>query len=148
MQNSLTETIVGAFVVALAAWFIAYAAGFIERGTSTDGPVFSASFRNIEGVTVGTDVRMAGVKVGSVTDIILDPTTFRANTELSFNQTYDIPDDSAAVVASEGLLGGSFIEIVPGGSPFNLEDGDSFEDTQGAVSLINLLLRFVAGSDG
>ncbi|MGR3614413.1 MAG: outer membrane lipid asymmetry maintenance protein MlaD, partial [Paracoccaceae bacterium] len=59
-----------------------------------------------------------------------------------------IPDDSAAVIASEGLLGGNFLEIVPGGSPVNLEAGEEVYDTQGSVSLISLLLKFVSGGDG
>jgi len=58
----------------------------------------------------------------------------------------EIPDDSAITIASEGLLGGNFVEIVPGGSPFMLEPESEIEDTQSAVSLISLLLKFVSGS--
>jgi phospholipid/cholesterol/gamma-HCH transport system substrate-binding protein len=56
-----------------------------------------------------------------------------------------VPDDSAIVISSEGLLGGNFVEVMPGGSPFYFEPGDQIEDTQGAVSLISLLVKFVAG---
>ena len=59
----------------------------------------------------------------------------------------EIPDDSAIVIYSEGLLGGNFVEIMPGGSPFNLEEDAEITDTQGAVSLISLLLKFVSGGD-
>ena len=59
----------------------------------------------------------------------------------------DIPDDSALAVSSEGLLGGNFIEIIPGASYEYMQPGDEFLDTQGSVSLISLLLKFVSGSD-
>jgi phospholipid/cholesterol/gamma-HCH transport system substrate-binding protein len=57
-----------------------------------------------------------------------------------------LPDDSSVAISSEGLLGGTFVEIIPGGSPFTLEDGGQIEDTQGAVSLIGLLSKFVTGT--
>ena len=59
-----------------------------------------------------------------------------------------MPDDSGIIVASEGLLGGNFIEIVPGGSPINLEPGEEIIDTQGAVGLIELLTKFVGAAAG
>ena len=91
-------------------------------------------------------MRLAGVKIGSVTGLELNPQTFRAETSLAVQKDIVLPDDSSVVVASEGLLGGNFVEIVPGGSEFNLEDGGELLDTQGAVSLISLLLKFVSGS--
>ena len=96
---------------------------------------------------MGTDVRLAGVKVGSVTGLELDPVTFRARADLTVRDTIELPDDTAVVISSEGLLGGSFVELLPGGSPFNLEPGDEILDTQSAVSLVQLLLRFVTGSE-
>ena len=108
---------------------------------------YSASFRSAEGIGVGTDVRLAGVKVGSVTDMTLDPATFRAETSFTLQEDVALPDDTAVVVSSEGLLGGSFLEILPGGSPFNLEPGDEIVDTQSSVSIIQLLLRFVSGEE-
>jgi phospholipid/cholesterol/gamma-HCH transport system substrate-binding protein len=105
----------------------------------------SASFRSAEGVSVGTEVRLAGVRVGTVTGMTLDPVTFRAETTFSLREDIVLPDDSAVAIASEGLLGGNFVEIIPGGSPFNYAPGDSIVDTQSSVSLVTLLLRFVTG---
>ena len=99
-------------------------------------------------MNVGTDVRLAGVKVGAVTDSRLNPETFRADTTLSVQEGIQIPEDSAVVISSEGLLGGNFVEIMPGGSPFNLAAGAEIEDTQGAVSLISLLLKYVGSGGG
>ena len=96
---------------------------------------------------MGTDVRMAGVKVGRVTSIELDPATYRAATVFSVKEGIEVPDDSAVSVSSEGLLGGNYVELLPGGSPFFLEPGSEIEFTQGSVSLVSLLMKFVAGSD-
>ena len=146
MSESKTEVFVGAAVLAAAIGFVAYAGQITGFSKQTSGYELSASFRSAEGVTVGTDVRLAGVKIGTVTDIALNPQTFRADTQFSVIEGVQIPDDSAVVVASEGLLGGNFVEIVPGGSPFNFNSGDEIEDTQGAVSLVSLLMKFVSGS--
>ena len=108
---------------------------------------YSASFRSAEGVQVGTDVRLAGVKVGTVTDLELDPETYRADAAIAIASEVVLPDDTAIVISSEGLLGGSFVELLPGGSPFNLDPGSEILDTQGSVSIVQLLLRFVSGSE-
>jgi phospholipid/cholesterol/gamma-HCH transport system substrate-binding protein len=146
MSHNTTEVLVGGVVLAAAIGFAIYAGQ--ATGLSQSGTDYSlnASFRSLEGVGVGTDVRLAGVKIGTVTDVVLNPQTYRADTHFSVQQGIDIPDDSAIVVSSEGLLGGNFVEIMPGGSPFSFEPGDEMDDTQGAVSLITLLLKFVSGS--
>ena len=146
MTESRTEVLTGALVLVAAAGFLIYAAGLTGAGGTGAGAYpLSASFRSAEGIGVGTDVRLAGVKVGSVTAMRLDPATFRADTVLTVDDVLELPDDTAAVISSEGLLGGSFVELLPGGSPFNIEPGGEIADTQGSVSLIQLLLRFVSG---
>lgn len=147
MTEKRSEIFVGAIVLAVAAAFLVYLISSTGLGVTGDRYSLSASFRSAEGVSAGTDVRLAGVKIGTVTEVSLDPTTFRAVTEISLAESVQIPDDSAVIVASEGLLGGSFIEIIPGGSPFNLKEGGEIIDTQSSVSLINLLLKFVAGGE-
>jgi phospholipid/cholesterol/gamma-HCH transport system substrate-binding protein len=149
MAENTTEVIVGGVVLAGALAFGIYAAQVAGlSGGGSDAYSLNASFRSLEGVSVGTDVRLAGVKVGTVTDIALNQETFRADTTVNVKQGIEIPDDSAIVIASEGLLGGNFVEIVPGGSPFSFAAGDEITDTQGAVSLISLLLKFVSGGSG
>ena len=101
--TNMTEVLVGAVVLAGAIGFAVYAgqtAG-ISRGGETYA--LNASFRSLEGVTVGTDVRLAGVKIGAVTDVTLDVDTYRADTEFGISRGIEIPDDSAAVISSEGL---------------------------------------------
>jgi phospholipid/cholesterol/gamma-HCH transport system substrate-binding protein len=77
----------------------------------------------------------------------LNPTTFRADTTFTVQSDVPLPEDTAVVIASEGLLGGSFVELLPGGSPFNLDPGSEIEDTQSSVSVVNLLMKFVAGGE-
>lgn len=148
MSENKVEVAVGAFVLAAAIGFGVYAAQIAGVSSSSSAYPLTASFRSLEGVSVGTDVRLAGVKIGTVTDVALNPETFRADTTVAIASGVEIPDDSAIVISSEGLLGGNFVEVMPGGSPFFFEEGDEILDTQGAVSLISLLLKFVSGEDG
>lgn len=148
MSHNTTEIAVGGAVLAGALAFAIYAGQTTGLSGTGAGYELNASFRSLEGVTVGTDVRLAGVKIGTVTNVELNPDTYRADTTFSVQDGIEVPDDSAVVVSSEGLLGGNFVEIMPGGSEFYFEPGDAVEDTQGAVSLISLLVKFVAGSGG
>ena len=146
MSENTTEVIVGAGVLAAAVAFVIYAGQISGFSSGAASYPLSASFRSLEGVSVGSDVRLAGVKVGTVTEVILNPETYRADTVVSLEEGIVIPDDSAIIISSEGLLGGNFVEIVPGGSPFFYGAGATIDDTQGAVSLVTLLMKFVGGS--
>lgn len=148
-QNSTTEIVTGGLVLAAAVGFLIYASQVtgLRAGAGASGAyTLNASFRTADGVTAGTDVRLAGVKIGTVSGIRLNPETFRADTQIALRGDVEIPDDSILAISSEGLLGGNFVEVLPGGSPFVLEAGDGFAETQGSVSLITLLLRFVSQS--
>ncbi|WP_417726375.1 outer membrane lipid asymmetry maintenance protein MlaD [Roseovarius sp.] len=149
MSESKTEVLVGGVVLAVAIGFLVYAGkttGMTGRGAGEYQ--LSASFRSADGVSVGTDVRLAGVKVGRVTQINLDPGTYRASTIFTVQEGINVPDDSAIAISSEGLLGGNYVEILPGGSPFYVEPGAEIEFTQGSVSLVSLLMKFVSGGEG
>lgn len=148
MAENVTEVLTGAGVLAAAVGFLFYASGG-EGLTRTAGSYeLTASFRSVEGITVGTDVRLAGVKIGTVTDLSLNPKTFFADARVTVKNGIAVPDDSTIVVASEGLLGGAFVEILPGGSPDDLAPGAEVENTQGAVSVISLLMKFVGAAAG
>ncbi len=148
MSENTTEVLTGAGVLAVAVGFLIYVAQVGGVGLAPSGmATYTASFRSAEGIGVGTDVRIAGVKVGSILDMNLDPATFRASTTLSVKSDVALPEDSAVVIASEGLLGGSFVEVLPGGAVFNLEPGSEIEDTQSSVSIVQLLLKFVSGNE-
>lgn len=148
MRESPVEILTGAGVLIAAAAFLAWGAsvaGFAPRGSTIE---LTARFRSVEGVAPGSEVRMAGVRLGTVGGIALDPQTYRAETVLLLDGSVPIPDDSSAIIASEGLLGGNYVEITPGASFDYLADGAEIVDTQGAVSLLNLLLAYVgSGSE-
>jgi phospholipid/cholesterol/gamma-HCH transport system substrate-binding protein len=149
MAENITEVLAGAGVVAVALGFMVYASdGRSFGGKTADSYDLVASFRSVEGISVGTDVRLAGVKIGAVTDLALNPQTFFADATFSVKNDIAVPDDSTAIIASEGLLGGAFLEIQPGGSPMALEPGAEIENTQGAVSVLELMMKFVGGATG
>jgi len=145
MAENRAEVLAGAAVVAAAIGFLFYATGGAGIGAAAGNYPLTASFRSVEGISSGTDVRLAGVKVGTITALKLNPTTFFADATISVENGILLPDDTAILISSEGLLGGNFIELVPGGSTENLGPGDEIEDTQGSVSLISLLMKFVSG---
>lgn len=146
MAENISEVLTGAGVLAVAVAFAAYAGLAGSIGAAKDSYPLTASFRSVDGVQVGTDVRLAGVKVGAVTAIDLNPQTFMADTHFTVRNDISVPDDSTVLVSSEGLMGGNFVEIQPGGSPTNYEPGAEITDTQGAVGLIQLLMKFVGSA--
>ena len=148
MKENKLEVIIGAVVLSVALGFVVFLYQSTGLSVSNSGHYeLKADFRSADGVHVGTDVRLAGVKVGTVSGLSLNVETYRAEAKLTIENKVDIPDDSALTVSSEGLLGGIFIEIIPGASYEYMQPGDEFLDTQGSVSLLSLLLKFVSGSD-
>lgn len=145
MANNITETLVGAVVLLVSGGFLAYAAQNADLGSSGSYPL-QAKFFTADGVAPGIDVRMSGVKIGNVSDLTLDKKTFEAVVSLAVNTGIEVPSDSSAKIASDGLLGGSFIAIEPGGSEYALEAGEEIERTQSSVSLIDLLGKAVHGA--
>lgn len=146
MSENRAEVLAGFGVLAVALGFLAYAStGRIGGGEGTYP--LTASFRSADGITVGTDVRMAGVKVGTITEMALNPKTYFADVVVELDTAVQLPTDTAILISSEGLLGGNFIELIPGGAEEVLAAGEQIEDTQSSVSLINLLMKFVSGGD-
>lgn len=141
-QNSIAETAIGAVVIAAALGFGLYASQVSGRHAGGSVTTLTAEFRSVEGISVGTDVRLAGIRVGSVTGLDLDAGTYMARAAFTIDSAVQIPEDSDVKIATEGLLGGSFLEITPGASDFMLADGDAILNTQSSVSLLNLLMRF------
>ena len=149
INRSVTEILIGAVVVATAIWFLYYTSTRTNIMTNEDSYNLSADFRSVEGVSLGTDVRLAGVKIGIVKALILNPETYRVKSIFSVKNAIKIPDDSQALISTEGLLGGTFLELVPGGSFDYLAPESVIMDTQGSVSIITLLMRLgtTSGAD-
>lgn len=147
MQNSIVETLIGAVVIAVAALFLAYA--YTSTGSGpVSGYALTAKFNRVDGVNVGTDVRMSGIKVGAVQNMGLDAQSYSAVLTLALENNVKVPDDSSARITSQGLLGNQYISIEPGGSMDFLKPGAEIENTQGAVDLMALLGKVVFGGGG
>ncbi|MFL2801032.1 MAG: MlaD family protein [Paracoccaceae bacterium] len=101
-----------------------------------------ARFDNIDGIVTGSKVKLSGVNIGTVRSISLEPENFYAFITIDFDKAYNFPDDTEASVQLEGLLGGSYISILPGGSDVILLKNQEILFTQGSTSLINLMLKF------
>jgi len=141
-QRNLTELLAGAVVLLVAAGFLGYAVANTGR-TTVSGNTLHAKFDRIDGLAVGSDVRLAGVKIGTVSSSAIDPKTYQAVVTFTVLSTLKLPTDSSAEITSDGLLGGKFLSIVPGGDEKMLADGGEVKITQSAVSFEQLLGKFI-----
>ncbi len=142
MSRNLIETVMGAVVLLVAGLFLFIAYSTTSVG-SVDGYTLTARFDRIGSLKVGSDVRLSGVKVGTVVDSTLDQDTYLAVVSFSVQNGLKLPEDTSAEIVSEGLLGGQFLALVPGGAPDMLGPGDEVQFTQSAVSLEQLLGKFI-----
>lgn len=147
MGGSYLETLLGALVVAVAAGFLVFAFSVADVG-AVRGYELVAKFDRVDGLSVGSDIRLGGIKVGTVVAQELDPATYLAVVHMSIDDGVLVPMDSSAEVVSDGLLGGRYLAIVPGPSDEMLEPAGQIRFTQSAVSLEQLLGRFAFGGAG
>jgi phospholipid/cholesterol/gamma-HCH transport system substrate-binding protein len=145
MKDQLTETIVGLFVLVVAIGFSVYVSSTIGSGRQGSAIDLIANFSSAGGIATGTDIRLAGVKIGTVTDISLDTNTYEARVTLNVRADVPVPEDSVAKIVSDGLLGSAYIAIEPGAEEEMMQAGQSFEYTQGSVDLLGLLGQFAGG---
>lgn len=138
------ETILGAIVAAVAVGFFAFAAAQSGQTAGADRYDLIARFQRVDGVSVGSDVRVSGVKVGVVRAVALDPSTYLAQLTLSIDRSVEVLDDSTARIATDGLLGGAYVAIEPAGLD-PLTAGGEIPNTQGAVDLLTLFASFAQG---
>lgn len=141
-KENVVESLVGLIVVLVAVWFVS-AAYARTSGGGGSGYLLTARFPNSTGISVGTDVRVSGIKIGSVATQRLDPKTFQAVLQLRVANDVQFPTDSSAAITSEGLLGGNYIALMPGGDTAMLKAGDEISDTQGAQDLMGLMGSFI-----
>lgn len=139
------ETILGAIVAAVAIGFFAFAAAQAGQTGARAGYDLTARFQRIDGIDVGSDVRISGVKVGVVQAIGLDRETYLALVTMAIDDDVRVPDDSSVRVASDGLLGGAYLAIEPG-SMDPIPAGGEILNTQGAVDLMTLFSAMAQGN--
>ena len=144
-NNNTVETLIGAVVVIVAVGFLIFAYSSSSAGGFSSYPL-EARFSSADGITAGTDVRLHGIKIGSVSSVDLDPKTYLAVVHVNIRSQVPIPDDSAIKVTSSGLLGNSYLSIQPGGSLKNLASGGQIINTQGSVDIMGLIGRAIYGN--
>jgi phospholipid/cholesterol/gamma-HCH transport system substrate-binding protein len=148
MRRSAAELLAGAAVLLGAVAFLVYAVSATGRSVGGEGITLTARFERIDGITPGTDVRLGGVRVGSVVAQRIDPETFLAVVTLRVDGALRLPEDSSAEITTDGLFGGRFVALVPGGADRRLGDGDVIRITQSAISLEALIGRFMFSGEG
>ena len=142
MKKNPVETVMGAVVLVIAAIFLvfAYSTADIRR---IQGYPITMRFDRIDGLRLGGDVKMSGVKIGSVVQESLDPDTFLAVVTVHIDPSVKLPDDSSAKILSEGLGDEKYLALVPGASEAMLPPGGEIQYTQGSVDLIGLIGRLM-----
>ncbi len=157
VQMRTMEIMVGGFMAAgfVALFFLAMQVSNLSNLAGGDGYQITARFDNIGGLKVRSPVTMAGVRVGRVTEISFDNTTYEAIVTLQVDRSYNtIPDDTFAKIYTAGLLGEQYIGLDPGGSEEYLADGGTISLTQSALVLEEIIGQFLfskaeeGGSDG
>ena len=147
MRRSVVETVLGAVVLALAAFFLvfSYNTANIKK---ISGYEITADFSGIGGLSAGDDVLISGVKIGSVVDVTLDPDNYLARVRMSIDDAVKLPSDTAALISSESLLGGKYLALEPGAAEDLIPPGGRVPYTQAPQNLEQLLGQFIFSMQG
>lgn len=141
MKQDVFETIVGFIIIAIASYFIIFV--YNTTSNNSDGYHIIGSFSNAEGINKGSNVMVAGIKVGEVVNMSLDSESYDALVTLKLNKTVKIPKDSQAAIVSNGFLGGKFIAITPGAVDQDLKNNERLQFTQPSLNLEGMIGKFM-----
>jgi len=145
MKKNLVETVLGAMVVIAALGFLIFA--YSKAGLTTfEGYEIFGKFDRIDGINEGSDVRMSGIKIGTVTHQELDPISYVAILTIRVKENVKLPLDSSIKIVTDGLLGDKYVSITPGADEIMLKPGEEIEHTQGSIDLISLFGRMMFGN--
>ena len=142
MRRNIVEAIIGAIILIIAGFFFLTAYSTNQKNIS-NGYILYAQFERIDGLNVGSDIKMSGVKVGIVSKLEINPKTYQAKVALTLQSYIHLPQDSSAEISSESLLGGKYIALVPGGSEAFLKPDEEIVYTQSSVSFESLISKFL-----
>jgi phospholipid/cholesterol/gamma-HCH transport system substrate-binding protein len=146
-QNNAAEVMIGLAVIVAAAVLLTFF--YMSRGTgSGSGYVIKAQLPKVDGLGVGTDVRISGIKVGSISDLSLNPVNYLVKVTMDIDKGVEIPTDSSLQVTSSGILGGQYISIQPGGDDKLLASGGEIQNVQGSADLMSMIGHFALGGNG
>jgi phospholipid/cholesterol/gamma-HCH transport system substrate-binding protein len=148
-MNHIFETIIGFLVLFIAATFTYFAYQSSGKKLEADNQyTLVANFDNIDGIKIGSSVKISGIAIGKVLDQSLDYDTYSAVLKLSLDRKIKLPEDSSALIVSSSLLGDKYISIMPGSEEKILKDGDVLEFTQSSINLEGLISKFLFGLKG
>ena len=148
MRGNVIEIVIGAVVLVVAALFLAFAYRTSQFRTASGGYEVTADFARIDGIHQGSDVRISGIKVGTVVADSLDPKTYLATIRMSIDSEVQLPEDTVAQVTSSGLLGDKYMSLAPGGSDKMIPVGGKIQYTQSSISLENLIGQMMFSTPG
>jgi phospholipid/cholesterol/gamma-HCH transport system substrate-binding protein len=148
MRGNVIEVVIGAVVLVVAALFLAFAYRTSQSRTASGGYEVTADFARIDGIHQGSDVRISGIKIGTVVADSLDPKTYLARISMSIDPEVQLPEDTVAQVTSSGLLGDKYMSLAPGGSDKMIPPGGRIQYTQSSISLENLIGQMMFSTPG
>ncbi len=137
MKKSPIETVLGILVILVAVFFVQFAAKKIDARPQ-QGYELTAIFNRSAGLESGNDIRISGIKVGSVVGLDLTP-DYTAKVTLNIREDVRLPVDTTAAVTTDGLMGGTFVQLEPGKSPDILKGGDKITKTKDSRSLEDMI---------
>ncbi len=142
MKRNIVETLIGAAVLVIAFGFFVYAYSRAEVGSAGGYPVH-AEFSAVGGLIAGADVRISGIKVGSVVRQELDPETYLARVTMNLRDDIELTADTTAAIRIEGLLGGAYVALEPGGDIDMIPPGGDILFAQSAPDIVGLMTQLV-----
>src|SRR3954451_4570162 len=148
MRGNVIEVVIGAVVLVVAALFLAFAYRTSQFRAASGGYEVTADFARVDGIHQGSDVRISGIKVGTVVADSLDPKTYLATIRMSIDPEVQLPEDTVAQVTSSGLLGDKYMSLAPGGSDQMIPPGGKIQYTQSSISLENLIGQMMFSTPG
>lgn len=147
MKRSVIETVLGAVVLLAAGAFLVFSYN-TANVRNVSGYEITADFSGIGGLAVGDAVQISGVKIGSVSGVLLDPESYLAKVSMSIDRSIRLPEDTAALISSESLLGGRYLALEPGSSEDMIAPGGRIPYTQAPQNLEQLLGQFIFSMQG
>jgi phospholipid/cholesterol/gamma-HCH transport system substrate-binding protein len=147
MNHNAIETIMGAVVLVVAAVFLFFAYS-TSRPPSLSGYDVTARFDRVDGLRDGGDVRISGIKVGTIVSQTLDPESYLAVVHMTIDTSIKLPVDTIATITASGLLGDNYLALVPGGDEDYIKPGGQITHTEAAVNLFSLINKYIGGGAG
>lgn len=144
MGGRLLESLIGAVVIIVAVGFLIFVYSSTQVGT-VQGYEIIAKFDRVDGLGVGSDVRVGGIKVGTITDQHIEADSFLAVVHMNIDPDIRMPTDSSASIVSNGLLGSKYLALTPGADEEVLVSGGEIRFTQSSVNIESLISQLVFG---